>query len=83
MDYAYKDRAKYLGDPNFFKVPQDLLTSKKYADDIYQQIKEKKLPSKVKSKILEGEETTHFSILDKWGNVVSNTYTLNTPMDQA
>ena len=29
-------------------------------------------------KIVEGEETTHFSIVDKWGNVVSNTYTLNT-----
>ena len=78
MDYAFKDRAKYLGDPEFFNVPQDLLTSKKYAEDIYQQIQEDKLPSKVNVNILEGEETTHFSIVDKWGNVVSNTYTLNT-----
>ena len=78
MDYAYKDRAKYLGDPDFFKVPQDLLTSKKYADEIYHHIQEKRLPSKANIKILEGEETTHFSILDKWGNTVSNTYTLNT-----
>ena len=78
MDYAYKDRAIYLGDPNFFEVPQDFLTSKKYADDIYRQIKEKKLPSKVNINIVEGEETTHFSIVDKWGNAVSNTYTLNT-----
>ena len=78
MDYAYRDRAKYLGDPDFFKVPQDLLTSKEYARDIYLQIREKKLLSKVNVKILEGEETTHFSILDKWGNAVSNTYTLNT-----
>ena len=78
MDYAYRDRAKYLGDPDFFKVPQDSLTSKKYAYDIYQLIKEKKLPSKAKVNILEGEETTHFSIIDKWGNAVSNTYTLNT-----
>ena len=78
MDYAYKDRAKFLGDPDFFQVPQDLLTSKKYADDIYNLIKEKKSPSKVKVEIIEGEETTHFSILDKWGNAVSNTYTLNT-----
>ena len=78
MDYAYKDRAKYLGDPDFFDVPQDLLTSKKYAKDIYQQIKEKKLPSKANINIVEGEETTHFSIIDKWGNAVSNTYTLNT-----
>ena len=78
MDYAYKDRAKYLGDPDFFDVPQVLLTSKKYAKDIYQQIQEKKLPSKANVNIVEGEETTHFSIIDKWGNAVSNTYTLNT-----
>tara|TARA_A200000113_G_scaffold103382_1_gene92804 strand:+ start:1988 stop:3682 length:1695 start_codon:yes stop_codon:yes gene_type:complete len=78
MDYAYRDRAKFLGDPEFFEVPQDLLTSKKYADEIYRQIKEKKYPSKVIVNIEEGEETTHFSIVDKWGNAVSNTYTLNT-----
>ena len=78
MDYAYRDRAKYLGDPDFFKVPQDLLTSKKYAKDIYLQIKEKNYHQKQISNIVEGEETTHFSILDKWGNAVSNTYTLNT-----
>ena len=78
MDYAYKDRAKYLGDPDFFNVPEEFLTSKEYAADLYQQIQKKKLPSKVKVNILEGEETTHFSILDKWGNAVSNTYTLNT-----
>ena len=78
MDYAYKDRAKFLGDPDFFEVPQDLLTSKKYANDIFRLIKEKKFPPKVNVKISEGEETTHFSIVDKWGNAVSNTYTLNT-----
>ena len=78
MDFAYRDRAEYLGDPDFFKVPQNLLTSKKYADDIYYQIREKKIPSKANINIIEGEETTHFSIVDKWGNAVSNTYTLNT-----
>jgi len=78
MDYAYKDRAKYLGDPEFFNVPQDLLISKKYAKDIYQQIKDNKFPSKANVNVIEGEETTHFSIVDKWGNAVSNTYTLNT-----
>lgn len=78
MDYAYKDRAEYLGDPDFFEVPQKILTSKEYAYDIYKLIKEKKFPSKGKVNIFEGEETTHFSILDKWGNAVSNTYTLNT-----
>ncbi len=78
MDYAYKDRAKYLGDPEFFNVPQDLLISKKYAEDIFQQINENKFPSKESVNLVEGEETTHFSIVDKWGNAVSNTYTLNT-----
>ncbi len=78
LDYAYKDRAKYLGDPDFFEVPQGLLTSKKYANDIYKLIREKKLPSKADINIIEGEETTHFSIIDKWGNAVSNTFTLNT-----
>ena len=78
MDYAYKDRAKYLGDPDFFKVPQDLLTSKKYADKIYQLIQKNKSPTKAKVNVKESEETTHFSIVDKWGNAVSNTYTLNT-----
>ena len=78
MDFAYRDRAKYLGDPDYYKVPQDLLTSKKYADGIFKLIQEKKFPSKMNINILEGEETTHFSIVDKWGNAVSNTYTLNT-----
>ncbi|MEK9619067.1 MAG: gamma-glutamyltransferase [Flavobacteriales bacterium] len=78
MDYAYKDRAEYLGDPDFYNVPQDFLTSKKYADKIFQKIQEKKSPTKAGVNLIEGEETTHFSILDKWGNVVSNTYTLNT-----
>lgn len=78
MDFAYSDRAKYLGDPDFVKVPQDKLTSKKYANEIYQFIKKEKQPSKGGVKIRESEETTHFSILDKWGNAVSNTYTLNT-----
>ena len=78
MDFAYRDRAKYLGDPDFFFVPQEFLTSKKYANDIFQLIKKKKLLPKVDVNIIEGEETTHFSILDKWGNAVSNTYTLNT-----
>tara|TARA_Y100000992_G_C21249565_1_gene485107 strand:+ start:6 stop:1430 length:1425 start_codon:yes stop_codon:yes gene_type:complete len=78
MDFAYSDRAKYLGDPDFYKVPQEILISKKYADDIYQLIQKKKKPSKIKVNIIEGEETTHFSIVDKWGNAVSNTYTLNT-----
>ena len=78
MDYAYRDRAKYLGDPDFSEVPQDLLTSKEYAVNIYNLIQKQKAPQKGDVDIIEGEETTHFSIIDKWGNAVSNTYTLNT-----
>ena len=78
MDFAYKDRALYLGDPDFFKVPQDLLTSKKYANKIFQNIQNENRPIKHDVNIIESEETTHFSIVDKWGNAVSNTYTLNT-----
>ncbi len=78
MDYAFFDRAKYLGDPEFFAVPQNMLTSKKYAQEIFKNIRAKKPAPKANVKFLESEETTHFSIIDKWGNVVSNTYTLNT-----
>ena len=78
MDYAFFDRAKYLGDPDFFSVPQDLLISKQYAKDISIKIKNKEELQKIKITVSESEETTHFSIVDKWGNAVSNTYTLNT-----
>ena len=78
MDYAFFDRAKYLGDPDFFNVPQELLISKQYAKDISIKIKNKEELQKIKITVSESEETTHFSIVDKWGNAVSNTYTLNT-----
>ena len=82
MKYAYADRSKYLGDPSFFNVPVKTLVSKAYADEINKKIKLDTItPSK---QILPGSEmrqesldTTHFSIADKNGNVVSNTYTLN------
>ena len=82
MKYAYADRSKYLGDPDFFDVPVNELISKTYADKIHQRIVLNKIsPSEA---ILPGDalpheslDTTHFSIADKHGNVVSNTYTLN------
>tara|TARA_B100000959_G_scaffold109372_1_gene115365 strand:+ start:2279 stop:3970 length:1692 start_codon:yes stop_codon:yes gene_type:complete len=82
MKYAYADRSKYLGDPEFFDVPVQSLISKEYAKKIYKKIKLNSItPSE---KILPGSElehesldTTHFSVADKNGNVVSNTYTLN------
>ena len=82
MKYAYSDRSKYLGDPDFYDVPVEKIISKEYAaeinnnidigqstpvDDIY--------PGKFLDK--ESHETTHFSVVDEEGNVVSMTYTLN------
>ena len=82
MKYAYADRSKHLGDPDFFDVPISEITNKKYAKSIKNKIKiGKSTPS---SKILPGSfddnestETTHFSVADKYGNVISSTYTLN------
>ena len=82
MKYAYADRSKHLGDPDFFDVPISEITNKNYAKSIKNKIKiGESTPS---SKILPGSfddnesiETTHFSVADKNGNVVSSTYTLN------
>ena len=82
MKYAYADRSEYLGDPDFFEVPISKITAKQYAKKISTSIRELGvLPS---SKINPGmyinpesNETTHFSIADKFGNVISNTYTIN------
>lgn len=82
MKYAYADRSRHLGDPDFFDVPISEITNKNYAKSIKNKIKiGESTPS---SKILPGSfddnesiETTHFSVADKNGNVVSSTYTLN------
>lgn len=82
MKYAYADRSEYLGDPDFFEVPISKIIAKEYAKIISDSIEELGvLPS---SKINPGmyinpesNETTHFSIADKFGNVISNTYTIN------
>ena len=78
MSFAYADRSVFLGDPDYFNVPVDELVSKNYAKKIAEKIKNKET-TKIQPGMLikESEETTHFSIIDKWGNAVSNTYTLN------
>ena len=78
MNYAFYDRSKYLGDSEFFNVPQKILTSKKYGKNIYDRISKNIRPTASNIIFSESEETTHFSVIDKWGNAVSNTYTLNT-----
>ncbi|PIW59120.1 gamma-glutamyltransferase [Shewanella sp. CG12_big_fil_rev_8_21_14_0_65_47_15] len=82
MKQAYSDRSEYLGDPDFYKVPVKALTSKDYAQKIASKIAiNKTTPSaEIKPGKLtpyESDQTTHFSVVDKWGNAVSNTYTLN------
>ncbi|MDV5389889.1 gamma-glutamyltransferase [Shewanella xiamenensis] len=82
MKHAYADRSEYLGDPDFYKVPIKQLTDKDYAQKIASQIAlNKTTPSEeIKPGNLapyESDQTTHFSVVDKWGNAVSNTYTLN------
>jgi gamma-glutamyltranspeptidase/glutathione hydrolase len=82
MKRAYADRSLYLGDEDFIKVPLKGLTSKKYAASLREGIDTKKAtPSSTiapgKPLPYESNETTHFSIVDKFGNGVSNTYTIN------
>jgi len=82
MKLAYADRAEFLGDTDFVEVPLEGLTSKAYADALRKTINpDKARPSSEISAgnpgAYESPETTHFSIVDRWGNAVSNTYTIN------
>lgn len=81
MRRAYRDRTFYLGDPDFVKVPQTLLTSADYAAGLRATINPAKAtPSDLLSgqpTPLEDEETTHFSIIDADGNRVAGTQTVN------
>jgi gamma-glutamyltranspeptidase/glutathione hydrolase len=88
---AYMDRSEYLGDPDFNKIPTAELTSKKYADAWRASITDKGTPSaalhrpegflppapKTAGKLAESQDTTHYSVVDKEGNAVSVTTTLN------
>ncbi|MDG6453266.1 gamma-glutamyltransferase [Glaesserella parasuis] len=82
MKLAYADRSEYLGDPDFVKVPAKGLTSKEYAKSLIQGIDEEKArpasdikPGQPQS--YESDQTTHYSVMDKEGNAVAVTYTLN------
>ena len=82
MKYAYADRSKYLGDPDFFNVPVNKIIGDDYAQQIFENIN---LGTSTSSQDIypgmyldnESHETTHFSVADIDGNVVSSTYTLN------
>ena len=76
---VFADRAQYLGDPDFIAVPQQQLISDSYLVMRSQDITLNKISTteKIQAGIVESEQTTHFSVVDKWGNAVSNTTTLN------
>ena len=81
MKRAHADRAVYMGDPDALKIPVLGLASKKYAARLRANINERATPSAEiragKPSDVEGRNTTHFSVIDRDGNAVSNTYTLN------
>ena len=75
---VFADRADYLGDPDFTTVPQQQLLDSSYLDKRAAEINANSISDTALVKPgLEPHHTTHFSILDKNGNAVSNTYTLN------
>jgi gamma-glutamyltranspeptidase / glutathione hydrolase len=82
MRRAFADRAEFLGDPDFVKVPIAGLTSRGYADKVAATIDLDRASTSQTIKHgnpapYESDETTHFTVVDKDGNVASNTYTLN------
>jgi len=83
MKLAYADRSEYLGDPDFVKIPLKGLTSKAYAAQLLKTIDPNAARSARSIKPgqpqpYESDQTTHYSVVDKAGNAVAVTYTLNT-----
>jgi gamma-glutamyltranspeptidase/glutathione hydrolase len=84
MKRGYADRARYLGDPATVDVPLKRLLSKTYGDTLSMTIDMKRATPAADVAALaalprEGQNTTHYSVIDKQGNAVSNTYSLNFP----
>lgn len=82
MRRAFADRSQYLGDPDFFDVPQQALIDPDYADRLRATISLEKASRSADVRpgtVLrpEGPSTTHYSVIDKAGNSVAVTYTLN------
>ncbi len=83
MRRAYRDRAEYLGDPDFTNIPTDKLTHPFYADGLRNSIRSDRasissdLPGAVQNS--SGQDTSHFSILDQEGNRVAATLSINYP----
>lgn len=82
MRRAFADRASFLGDTDFVKVPVSALTSRAFADARRKTIDPNRATSSAEVGAgdpapYESPETTHYTIVDRDGNIVSNTYTLN------
>lgn len=81
MRRAYADRSQYLGDPDFHEVPVAELIDKSYANRLRNAVSDRATPSSDVAPglppISENPQTTHYSVWDRAGNVVTNTYTLN------
>ncbi len=87
MRRAYRDRAQYLGDPDFVKAPVSRLMDPRYADGLRASIHpQQATPSRLlpgKANFSAGTDTTHFSVLDKAGNRVAATLSINYPFGAA
>ena len=84
MRRAYRDRAEYLGDPDFVDVPTDMLASSVYTNQLVKSIDRRKAtPSATLKPVGDpmgpATDTTHFSIIDAAGNRVSATMSINYP----
>jgi gamma-glutamyltranspeptidase/glutathione hydrolase len=78
MRRAFTDRNRYLGDPDFVRMPLERLLSKEYAAEQRRSINRRRAtPSSAMAPIVEGNETTHYSIVDPDGNAASITTTIN------
>jgi gamma-glutamyltranspeptidase / glutathione hydrolase len=77
---VFADRAEYAGDADFVRVPIADLIDPRYVERRAQEVNPTAISSvaAVRPGLAEPRHTTHFSIVDRWGNAVSNTYTLNT-----
>ena len=80
LQRGHMDRSRFMGDPEFYYVPIQKIISKKRANTLAKEINLSSVtpPGDLNpdSLFYEGENTTHYSIVDKYGNAVSNTYTL-------
>ena len=75
---VFADRAEYLGDPDFFDVDIEKLISEEYIARRALEVNPNAISSlESVDPGLESPDTTHYSIVDQWGNAVSNTYTIN------